>query len=508
MKHYFSGKAKIPYYALQLVILLLSCAKGEDENQRVEEKQLAGKYCGNCHLVPTPALLDKNTWLEHVLPAMAERLGIELLEGNMYLHNKQSAISSPDWQKLLKYYESLAPDSLQHHQQPFPEPLNSALFTLRKPTADSVTASTMVVKLDSSAGKVIVGVAGKPALLSYNRLLKKSLIGELLSPPVDVNLLVENKGKYMVTAMGGMRALDETRGQISLIGPDSGAGIIQISGDLIRPIETTPIDFNKDGLTDYLVCAFGHNLGGLYILRQLPDRTFQKIIVKEVPGATHATIRDFNHDGWPDVMTLFAHGDEGIWIFINDQKGGFSERNLLRFPPVYGSSSFQLVDLNSDGREDILYTAGDNSDYSRILKPYHGVYIFTDTGNLTFKQTFFYPVNGCTKAIAADFDEDGKMDFATIAFFADLKNKPFEKFLYFQQKRTDAPDFTPFTLPLDKLGRWICMDVEDWDGDGDKDIALGNFSSGFLNQQNVQPDWNVNLPFVILENNTAKTSAK
>ncbi|MCE7058950.1 VCBS repeat-containing protein [Dyadobacter sp. CY343] len=501
-----AGNLKIALGCLIMVISLISCGPSKDETLLTEGQQLATKYCGNCHLTPGPELLDKVTWRENVLPAMAERLGVEVLEGNMYLHSQQSTISSPDWQKLLKYYETLAPDSLTKPGQTAPNALQNELFKLLKPAEDSAIASTMVVKFDTLVKELLVGPASEPALYSYNQKLDKTFLEKLISPPVNISFSAEKSGKYIITAMGGMRALDETRGQISLISKDKQAGIVQISRELIRPIETTPVDFNQDNLTDYLVCAFGHNLGGLYLLKQLPDHTFQKVVVKEVPGATHTTIRDFNNDGWPDIMALFAHGDEGIWVFLNNKKGGFEERNILRFPPVYGSSSFQLMDMNADGKEDILYTAGDNSDYSRILKPYHGVYVFTNTGNLTFKQTFFYPINGCTKAVAADFDQDGKVEMATIAFFADLKNKPYEKFLYFKSDPLKPLNFAPFIALPDKMGRWICMDAGDWDGDGDMDIALGNFSRGFLNQERIQPDWNVKMPFVILQNNTISKS--
>jgi hypothetical protein len=197
-------------------------------------------------------------------------------------------------------------------------------------------------------------------------------------------------------------------------------------------------------------------LGGLYLYRQVAGNQYQKTSVSSIPGAEQAVIGDFNKDGWPDVACLFAQADEGIWMFLNDHKGGFTTSNLLRFPPVYGSTSFQMVDFNNDGNLDILYTCGDNGDFSRVLKPYHGVYIFLNQGEFKFKQSWFYPVNGATKAIAADFNGDGKPDIASIAFFSDLKDTPDEGFTYFEQDDNYALCAAPaphkYFWPLDMYG--------------------------------------------------------
>ncbi len=170
----------------------------------------------------------------------------------------------------------------------------------------------------------------------------------------------------------------------------------------------------------------------------------------------------------------------------------------MRFPPVYGSSSFQLVDFDEDGYEDILYTSGDNSDYSRILKPYHGIYIFANDGKNKFQQSFFYPVNGSTKATAVDLNKDGRLDLTVIAFFADSKNNPKESFMYLMQDQQKK--FKAFTAPVQNLGKWLCMDVNDIDQDGYPDIILGNFSIGGFNQPGVQSTWNTKLPFIVLKN--------
>jgi hypothetical protein len=211
---------------------------------------------------------------------------------------------------------------------------------------------------------------------------------------------------------------------------------------------------------------------------------------------------DYNKDGWPDMMVLFGVNNEGLSLFLNNHKGGFTSKELLTFPPVYGSTSFQLTDIDHDGNLDLIYTCGYNYRDSRILKPYHGLYIYKNLGDFKFKQTWFYPINGCTKAIATDFDKDGDLDIATIAFFADMKNKPAEEFIYFEQ---DKPmSFKAHAVPVSENGRWMAMEVTDHNNDGKPDIILGNYASGLLFQPNFTPNWDEHTPFIILENNIKK----
>ncbi|MCF2443010.1 VCBS repeat-containing protein [Dyadobacter sp. CY345] len=491
------------------IIILITFFNCNTRHARPGEyaKPLVKLHCSGCHLAPSPSLLDKTTWVTSVLPAMAEQLGIEVLQGNVYFHTKQARISSSDWQKIVSYYQTLAPEKLEPHHQLSSVNRDISIFDIKKPKRDSSEVSaTTLTAINPEDQHIYTSSLNKPALYQWNQKLDKIASEPLETAAVDIAF---DKRQKIVTSMGGMRALDNTIGQILIFDRKrdkvtSG----QLSDSYIRPIQTRPVDLNSDGLMDYIICSFGHTRGGLFWLRQLTNGKFKNIEIRASAGATQSETGDFNGDGWKDIVTLFAHGDEGIWLFLNDRKGGFTTKNLIRFPPVFGSSSFQLADMNNDGRPDIIYTAGDNSDYSRILKPYHGLYIFLNKGNMRFEQSAFYPVNGCTKAMAADFDLDGDMDIATISFFADFKNKPEQKFLYFENF-IDSDKSTQFlkpgTVPVSKDGRWISMDVNDYDNDGDKDIILGNFSKGFMNQPDLAPTWDTHTPFIILENNIKKT---
>jgi hypothetical protein len=122
-------------------------------------------------------------------------------------------------------------------------------------------------------------------------------------------------------------------------------------------------------------------------------------------------------------------------------------------------------------------------------------------GKNHFKQQYFFPINGCYKAVARDFDGDGDLDIAVISFFADYARQPEEGFVYLENKGN--LEFQPYTVPEAKDGRWLTMDVADLDGDGRPDIILGNFSTApaMVKSKN---NWKHGPPFLVLKNTGLK----
>jgi hypothetical protein len=191
-------------------------------------------------------------------------------------------------------------------------------------------------------------------------------------------------------------------------------------------------------------------------------------------------------------------------MFWNNGNNDFREQQLLKFPPSWGSSSFELADFNDDGFLDVLYTAGDNGDGMRVLKKYLGIRIFLNDGKNQFSESWFFPLNGAYKAVARDFDGDGDLDIAANSFFADYDNTPEEGFVYLENKGN--LQFSPSTFKEVTLGRWMVMDVDDWDQDGDQDIVLGSFIHGPSKVSDaVKKVWVERGPvFVVLENTSKK----
>lgn len=510
--HLLSANRKvvlIVFAALTVLFTLYRCSNSPKANTPEEDaaegQVLAKKYCVSCHSFPAPELIDRESWVKRVLPAMGKQLGVQVYMGQYFCDNR-SALTTPEWLKIVAFYNT-APQSLTI-PKPAGQPLNDwAIFSLKKPAKVNafMPAMTTMISFDQN-DKTLYTADAANNLYKWDISLNSMLVHKFDSPVTGLNYLNDGKNTAVVTCIGTMAPVNSYKGKALLFDLKKGnKAPVLIADSLPRPVQTVAADFNKDGLMDYVTCGFGHDHGGIYFLQQQPDHSYKKSTISSIAGGEQLITGDFNNDGWPDAMCLFAQADEGVRIFLNDHKGGFSTKTLLRFPPVYGSSSFQLVDFNHDGKPDILYTCGDNSDFSKVLKPYHGVYIFTNQGNWTFKQTYFYHIDGCTKAIAADFKHNGNLDIAAIAFFANFKYHPQQGFTYLEQSVPNR--FVAHEVPVSAYGRWLTMEVADIDHDGYDDVILGNFSTtgrGLVNQKGFQPGWDMHIPLIVLKNESGK----
>ena len=136
--------------------------------------------------------------------------------------------------------------------------------------------------------------------------------------------------------------------------------------------------------------------------------------------------------------------------------------------------------------------------------------IHINNGNNNFAEEYFYAMNGATRLVADDFDDDGDIDFGVLSTFPDYENKPEFSFVYLENTNADAFKFTPYTLEEANLGRWLLMDKGDVDQDGDMDILLSSFTYSFIPvPAGLLQFWKEsNTDMMILENKLIDTSAK
>jgi hypothetical protein len=497
--------------SLVSISTFLSCNNAQDKALK-EGEQLARGYCASCHAFPEPSLLDKKTWTDDVLPIMGQFMNVDVYyqpynnsgpagDVNVKRVTLENLFPYAKWKSIVDWYAKNAPEKpLPRKEELAPIKNNLAHFTTHALYDVVDFPLTTFVHYDSGMKKVLFGDGVANKVFAMSREYKAKEIFDVYTGVTDLN---RHNGNYEAITMGILKPSDQKLGKLAKVAFNKKPETIIDS--LQRPIQATYADLNNDGHEDIIISEFGFRNGALSWFENKGDNTgYQKHVLRALPGAMGTILYDFNKDGKPDIAALMAQGDEGVFIYYNQGDGKFKEERALQFQPSYGSNFFDLVDVNKDGFMDIITNNGDNGDYSVILKAYHGIRIFLNDGKNKFTEKVFLPVYGAQKTMAKDFDNDGDIDLASIAFFPDYKNHANESFIYWENKGDFTFNRSTFAAVTD--GRWMTMDANDIDGDGDIDIVLGNafFTLGDLPQQ-LKDKWGKRpLSVMVLENTLIK----
>ncbi len=516
--YHFTKKKKI---LKQIIFCLLSamccciaCKNGANTENALSPELTAGKtlaetYCIGCHAFPNPNSLDQKSWSNYVLPRMAYMMGLEvhdsIAEGFVELDqgrnnvipssnfHKTPILSKEEFEQIKAYYLALAPQKL-HNSPKTKVQKGLKHFEVKVPKYQLSPPGTTLVKI-SEDGTFYIGDTHSKSLLQFDKemnILKAANVNE------GAVWLNQSSDFLFLTVMGSFSPTDNNSGFLIGLPKKNDQPSIILLNELKRPVHNTFGDLDKDGIPEIVTCEFGKWSGGLSWWKS-GKNGYSKHELDKQSGATKAYIHDFNQDGFQDIIALFAQGNERITIYYNQGNEEFTAENALQFSPTNGSSYFNLYDFNQDGHLDIIYTAGDNADFPPILKPYHGIYIYENDRSNQFKETFFYPLHGAYAAIPQDFDKDGDIDIAAIAFFPDFTEEVNRGFVYLEN--TGNFQMRASTFEKSEMGRWVVMDVGDLDQDGDVDIMLGSMAFEAPQNKELEKEWiNNSIPFILLDN--------
>ena len=471
--------------------------------------ELARIYCQACHLFPDPDLLDKKTW-PHALRMMTPLLGVAQMnyagrnDGAVLsasgIFPSEPFISPEDWRSILEYYYLSAPAEMPPPKNAMPVQPSLPQFRARSLSYPGGTPMVTLSQIQTNPSRLIFGNAQTGALDFVDP--RGQLLSRIPLTNAPISFVPAPSGFY-ITAIGYVFPSDLPEGQLFFAQPSEKKFKLAVALEkLPRPVHTTAGDLNGDAREDLVISTFGNYLGRFSWYENLGNHQFREHQLLERPGAIRSIISDLDQDGRSDIIVLMAQAREGVYFFRNSGSNQFQYEALAEFHPVFGSTSFELVDFNQDGLSDILLTNGDNGEYASPFKNYHGIRILLNNGKTAFEEAFFYPMNGAFEALARDFDADGDLDIAAISFFPDYRKSPGESFVYL--KNNGALKFEAFTSPELETGRWLTMDAGDIDGDDDLDLVLGSFLRGPPSITVPQPlyqKWATsNVPALILEN--------
>lgn len=186
-------------------------------------------------------------------------------------------------------------------------------------------------------------------------------------------------------------------------------------------------------------------------------------------------IADINSDGLQDVFVGGAK-QQSATLFVQDQNGNFksSQPELFARDKVNEDVSHLFLDINLDTYPDLLVVSGGNE--FKEGKPLNPRLYINKSGifekdTLQFNDSFI----NASQIKAWDMENDGDMDIIITSNATDLEfGKTPKQYLFENNGFGEFTDITSTYAPqLETLGNVTDVFIEDFDGDGYKDLLFG-----------------------------------
>jgi hypothetical protein len=459
-----------------IVALLTLTCKDQTEQQKniTSGMELAKIHCGRCHEMPSPSALSKGAWEKGVLPEMAYYLGMSPTIDKMFslaedeypeligskLFPSKPLLSQTQWDSLIQYYISNAPDSVESNLIDTIVVKKNLAKVSTIYTKENLRSNVSLVANSIDQKSIFISNEGELALKQYDTNLH--LLQALPTSSAVSDIAFDQNKKYIIQ-IGNINPNDRKQGKLSVI--DEKNVVTDLVKSLKRPVDLNHADMNKDGTKDFIICNYGNLVGNV---TWYDGKTLKENKISDNAGPRISQLCDLDLDGKKELVVLFCQGNEHISIF-EEKEGYKKEKVLMRFPPQQGSSYMEMKDVNGDQFLDLLYANGDNADLSIELKPYHGFTIYLNDGKNNFKKAYQYQMPGCGKLIAADIDKDGDLDYALISYFPKHPSSG-----YVLLKQVAPMVFEPYRPNKIDQGNWLVMD---YNSDANA-IFIGSYNRG------------------------------
>jgi hypothetical protein len=451
--------------------------------QRIEE------YCSKCHAFPPAESFPRSAWREEV-----EKAYQIIADSNQF--GKRLDAEPPAMKDVIGYYEERAPLDLplaeiDRATGPLPLRFRRTAYPAPPGVAEPAVANVNLVHLFDERRLDLLACDMRAGLVMALRLYAPAPAWEVLGAVPNpchaevVDLDGDGVKDVLVANLGSMEPADHADGSVVWLRGKRGGGFTPVTllKGVGRVADVEAADFRGVGKLDLVVAEFGWFRTGrvLYLENQTTDwehPVFVPHVLDDRHGAIHVPVADLDGDGRPDFVALISQEHETVVAFLNQGGGKFRKETLYTGPhPAYGSSGIQLVDLNGDGRLDVLYTNGDTMDPPYLLKPYHGIQWLENPGRFPFIHHPITPMYGVHRAVAADFRGTGRPDIVAVNYlppdrFPRRKELGLDAVIYLEQ--TAPGQFARHSLETVSCDHVTCA-AGDIYGTGRIDLVTGNF---------------------------------
>jgi hypothetical protein len=443
-------------------------------------------FCGDCHGMPSPRGFPKAAWDEEV------QMGYQF-----YFNSGRTDLALPEFDRVVDWFRIQAPAEIMIPRPEEPP----APAKLRFRTSD-ITAAYEGLDRQPVASFIRFGpvAPGEASVLLWCNMQNgelrtadprlpraaSQLLGTAANPvhAAPCDLAGDGHVGLVVADLGSFLPADHADGKVLWLrrtaDGDWRSSVLQAG--LGRVADVQPGDFDADGDLDLIVAEFGwRKTGRILLLENLGNAgdapEFRMQVLDPRHGTIHVPPVDLDGDGRLDFVALISQEHETVVAFLNDGAGGFRRETIFSAnEPAFGSTGIQLVDLDGDGDLDVLYTNGDSFD-SFYLRPFHSIRWLENRGGYPFEDHRLAVMPGVHRALACDLDGDGDLDIAACSLLPDRMHdqqakKDLDSLLWLEQ--VAGGTFVRHRLEQG-LGEHPALEVGDFDGDGDIDLAVGRF---------------------------------